>query len=104
MAAWNFSVPRKGILMGECFWGNPGKQGYSIGGQFEVLPSTNIFGRYDAYNIVDTSVSTNDKNFNVVGLEYLWGSNLRLAADVQNDITNGAVVSNVYAFHSEVKW
>ena len=40
----------------------------------------------------------------IVGLEYKWGSNIRMALDWQAGTTGDDVVTKKISLHSEVKW
>lgn len=63
------------------------KNGYSLGGIFQVLPQTNLFARLDHYN-PDTTVSNKELDRTYYGVTYDWSKDVKLAVDLQN-VTGG---------------
>src|SRR3989339_694943 len=99
MAALNFA---RGILFAE-YANNadssttPG--GTSVGGQYELVGNTNLFGRLDNYK-----KSGSNYVYTIAGLEYNWGKNVKLALDYRNETKDGADYNNVMAVNTRVKW
>ncbi|MBU0671876.1 MAG: hypothetical protein KJ732_02480 [Candidatus Margulisbacteria bacterium] len=102
MTAYNFNIPASGLVFVE-YANNtdssttPG--GTSIGGQYEILDSTNLFGRIDNYKKSGSAYV-----YNIYGIEYNWGSNIKLALDYRNETKDGAEYNNVIAIDTRVKW
>lgn len=99
MAGYNFS---RGILFVEyannsASSATPG--GTSVGGQYQLLANTNLFGRIDNYK-----KSGSDYVYNIAGVEYNWGKNVKLALDYRNEIKAGAEFNKVIAVNTRVKW
>ncbi|MCX5726393.1 MAG: hypothetical protein NT030_04300 [Candidatus Saganbacteria bacterium] len=106
LAAWEFSRPSRGLFFGEGFVGNASglvSNGVSIGAQYELIPDVVLFGRIDSHD-PDSSISDDLKNLNILGIEYNWGKNIRIALDYQNDKLAGNDSSKTLNVHSEVKW
>ena len=100
MGAYKFSDPLSGLVFVESASQQDSKEGgYSVGGQAEILDKTNLFGRYDSFNHGGA-----DYIANIVGVEYNWGSNVKLAIDYQADTKNGADNSDKIYLHTRVKW
>jgi hypothetical protein len=100
MASYAFTKPGKGIVFGE--YANQleaQNDGYSIGGQYEVLTDTNLFARLDGFK-----KSGDDYAQNILGVEYNWGKNVKIALDYQHETKNSADKSKIIAIHSRVKW
>jgi len=100
MSAYNFTVPAPGIVFVEyANQQDANVGGYCFGGQYQVLDQTNLFGRYDSYK-----KSGSDYAQQIYGIEYLWGSNTRLALDYQHETKGSADNAKKIYLHSEVKW
>jgi hypothetical protein len=100
MAAWQFSFPADGLLFAE--YANQlesSNGGLSVGGQYMVLEDVNLIGKLD--NFKNSGV---EYQWQVLGLEYLWGKNLKLALDYQNETKDGKDNARTINLHSEVKW
>jgi len=100
MAAYEFSAPSSGLVFGEYYTAkNSTDGGASVGGQYQVVTDTNLFGRYDNYK-----KSGSDYNLLIAGVERNWGSNVKIALDYQLQNKNSAEDSKKLYVHTRVKW
>lgn len=100
MGAYNFTKPIKGILFAE--YANQLESetgGIAVGGHVQVAPDTNLFGRVDSYN-----KSGDQYSQQIVGVEYNWGKNVKLALDYHLETKNSAEDTAQVAIHTRVKW
>lgn len=100
MIAYQFSLPNKGILFVEhANQYKSANDGFSVGGQYGFVDSVNIFGR------IDSMKKTNDDySLSIVGLEYVYSKNVKLALDLQSETKNKIDQSRILALHALVKW
>ncbi|NQU17696.1 MAG: hypothetical protein HQ564_06470 [Candidatus Saganbacteria bacterium] len=100
MTSYQFSKPRKGIVFVEyASQADSATGGIAIGGQYQIISDTNIFGRLDNYK-----KSGSDYVQNIVGAEYSWGENVKLALAYTNETKDGAVNAKKVGVYSRVKW
>lgn len=96
------TFPARWILFAE--YGNPtDKLGFSVGGQYEVLPKVNLFGRLDSFD-PNTNVNGNEKNLDIGGLEYGFSDSVKMSLDYQNELTAGTDTMKKASVHFDIKW
>jgi len=114
MTSYAFTKPGKGLVFVEGYLGNmvpaaPADKttlasGVSIGGQYQLIPDVNAFGRFDNFD-PDASFANMDKKLlTVFGVEYNWGANVKLALDWQNEQKDGVDQKKSINVHTRVKW
>ena len=103
MAGWQFSQPANGILFAEYGAATDDEIAFSVGGDYEVIPNVSLFARMDNYD-PNTQNSSDEKNLDIVGIEYNWGKNVKIAFDYQVGLTGGNEDVKTIAIHSRVKW
>lgn len=106
LVGWQFSNIGNGILFAEYFVANNAgglSNGLSLGGQYEIYPDVNILARVDDYD-PDMLLGSDQKILDIIGLEYKWGANIRMALDWQAGTTGDEVATKKMSVHSEVKW
>ncbi|MBN2058197.1 MAG: hypothetical protein JW782_05335 [Candidatus Saganbacteria bacterium] len=73
--------------------------GTSLGGQIGLGPQLNLFVRVDRFRQV-----TGQQDLQVVGLEYPWGKDLKLALDYQREVHDGQAAAQLLSLHAQVNW
>jgi hypothetical protein len=73
--------------------------GTSFGIIYGLNEASNLFGRYDHFN-----KAGDDYALQILGIDYDWSSNVRLALDYQYETRNLADNMKRLYLHSEVKW
>ena len=106
LAAWQFTNIGNGVLFAEYMLGNNAgslSDGLSVGGQYEIWPSVNLLARVDDYD-PSADQSNDHRVLDIFGVEYKWGTDVRMALDWQCETTGDAPVSKKTSLHTEVKW
>lgn len=99
MLAYEFTRHGEGVVFAEYACQDASTYGASLGGQIGLIADVNLLVRYDSYKKAKV-----DYIQYIGGLEYLWGSNIRLALDYQHELKGSADNSKKLSLHTSVKW
>lgn len=100
MTSFAFARPAKGLVFVE-YAGQmeSSNGGFSVGGNYEMFSDTSVFGRIDGYR-----TAVDDYARNIIGVEYNWGENIRIAFDCQHEVKNRVDYNKAIALHTCVQW